>query len=60
MPHGTENRMYWTVVVEMDVPLSRVSLLEKKVQNGFTPVLLIKATAGVSVIGKQTREIFAS
>jgi hypothetical protein len=52
--------MYWTVVVEMDVPLSRVSLLEKKVQNGFTPVLLIKATAGVSVIGKQTSEIFAS
>jgi hypothetical protein len=44
----------------MDVPLSGVSLLEKKVQNGSTPVLLIKATARVFVIGEQTSEIFAS
>jgi hypothetical protein len=57
---GASDGVNWTVKIEMNVPLSRIALLKKKMQDCIAFPFLVKAASRVFMIRESAREISAA
>jgi len=53
------NRMNRAIKIEVDVPLTWLSFLVKKMEHYVAAILLVKPASCVFVIGKATRKVSA-